>query len=102
MTAMNRSGNTLYPHALEDLVTAVLLDFPEPRAYFIKRLSPEDFQSRHNRTIFFALRDMTEPVSISTVHQHLCENGWAAMGIAEHLAALSSLGWQLDREDGKL
>jgi hypothetical protein len=80
---------------LDDLLIAAMIDFPGLRNYFLRRLSGSDFEDRFNRAIFCAMREMNEPVNIKTIHIKLAADGWAAPGIASHLAELGGLPWML-------
>ena len=80
---------------IEDLVTAVMIDHEGPRNFFIRRLTVTDFENRFNRAIFWALQQLDGEINISTIYRALSNSGWAAQGIATHLAELSGLEWKM-------
>ena len=91
-----------YPHTLEDLLVASMIDYPGLRGYCLRRLSLHDFKNGYNRLIFGALRDIDEPVDTYTVYRALVSDGMAAQGIAGHLADLCCLPRLMDREEENL
>nr|BDD47092.1 hypothetical protein 9 [Desulfobulbaceae bacterium] len=86
------------PHTLEDLLVAVILEFPEPRKYFLRRLTTHDFKNRFNRIIFGTMQGMNQPINPATVFEAIIDDKMAVTGIATHLGTLSELGWLMDRE----
>ena len=79
----------------ENLLTAVMIDHEGPRNFFLRRLTVAGFKNRFNRAIFGALQHLDGEVNISTIYRALSNSGWAAEGIATHLAELSSLEWKM-------